>query len=67
MKSTGNKHWQHFKWLIILWLHPVTKHVLNLEVCIGAENEALVGVPHHVSKSGAGVVTRLTSRWKNKR
>lgn len=42
-----------------------TSYLLNLEVHVGAANEALANHPQHEYESGAGVVTRLTERMEN--
>ena len=42
----------------------VSKYVLNLEVYVGAANEAIAGLPQHACGAGAGVVTRLTNGWE---
>jgi hypothetical protein len=39
----------------------VTKYILNWEVYVGAENNAIANLPLHACSSGARVVTRLTT------
>lgn len=43
----------------------VTRFILNLEVYIGATNEAILVLPQHTCGSKVGEVSQFTSGWEH--